>query len=460
MKRILTILTGFFLISIIQLSAQEYTAARYWNMEHDPLYTNLLDRQNKGETLSAEEQKILTDYKVKLSDYFDKLSDTEKSIYYKNRAQWTETPGEMYKVTPPQQTDVYSGERSKYTQYLVTNGIFGAFYGAATCAILGVDDEGVYTGVTLLSAGASILVPVLSIKDKYVSYNSLALSTHGKLAGALQGAALGVLLVGDNIEEEGGAKLTGGLAVLSSIVMGRVGYNLGKNKPWSEGRAALYSYYGLLMPFEGFALDAAFQVTDPRIVGLTSLAFGAGGYLMANGIANKYDYTRGDITATGTLATLNGLLGLSIFSDIEANSEEYNTGLILIPAAATLGASMVGHLWLKDAKFSPQQGRNVALGTAGGSIIGLGLIALIGSDNAAPYYIAGYVTGMTTYAIMVGMYKKNNIASFTGREMKTGWNFNIMPQNIFLNKKIASYALANPTRKINLLPAFSATLKF
>jgi hypothetical protein len=121
---------------------------------------------------------------------------------------------------------------------------------------------------------------------------------------------------------------------------------------------------------------------------------------------------------------------------------------------------MVGHLWLKDAKFSPQQGRNVALGTAGGSIIGLGLIALIGSDNAAPYYIAGYVTGMTTYAIMVSMYKKNNIASFTGKEMKTGWNFNIMPQNLFLNKRIASYALANPTRKINLLPAFSATLKF
>jgi hypothetical protein len=460
MKRILLIFTGYFILSLIQLSAQEYTAASYWNMEHDPLYTNLLERQTKGDTLSAEEQKILGDYKVKLSDYFNKLSDTEKSVYYRNRAQWTENPNEIYKVKPPQQTDIYSGERSKYTQYLVTNGFFGAFYGAAACAILGVEDEGVITGVTLLSAGASILVPVLSIKDRYVSYNSLALSTHGKLAGALQGAALGVLLVGDNIEEEGGAKLTGGLAVLSSIALGRVGYSLGKNKPWSEGRAALYSYYGLLMPFEGFALDAAFQVEDPRIIGLTSLAFGAGGYLMANSIANRYDYTRGDITAIGTLATLNGLLGLSIFSDIEANSDDFSTGLILIPAAGALGASLVGHLWLKDAKLSAQQGRNVALGTAGGSIIGLGLIALIGSDAAAPYYVTGYVTGMTTYAIMVSMYKKNNRSAFIGKDMKTGWNFNVMPQNLFLNKRIASYALANPTRKIDFLPAFSATLKF
>ena len=458
MKRILIILTGFFLLSVVQLSAQEYTAASYWNMEHDPLYTNLLDRQIKGDTLSAEEQKILADYKVKLSDYFEKLPDNEKSVYYKNRAVWKDKPAEMYKVPPPQQTDVYSGERSKYTQYLVTNGLFGAIYGGSAVAILEIQDQGVATGLVLLSAGASVLVPVLTIKDKYVPYNSLALSIHGKAMGALQGIALGTLIAGDNIEE---GKLLLVLSVASSITLGRVGYSLGKNKPWTEGRASLYSYYGTLMPFEGLALDVAFQFEDPRIYGLTSLAFGVGGYLMADKIADKNDFTRGDITAVGTLAAMNGLLGLCVVSDIIAEEElDVQPGLILIPAAGALGASFIGQAWLRNAKLTSQQGRNVVLGTAGGTIIGLGLAALFSADAPAAYYVTGYITGMSTYTLMVSMYKKNNSSSFVGKEMKTGWNFNIMPQNLFLNKRIASYALANPGRKINFLPAFSATLKF
>jgi hypothetical protein len=458
MNRILTLLTLLFFFSIT-VTAQEFTAASYWNMEHDPLYTSLLERQNKGDTLSVEEQRILADYKVKLNEYFEKLSDNEKSIYYKNRATWKEKPAEMYKVAPQQGTDVFSGERSKYTQYLITNGIFGALYGVGTCAVLGVEDENVITGVTLLSAGTSILVPVFSIKDRYVSYNSLALSTHGKTIGAIQGIALGALAFGDNLDDEGLAKFTGALAIGSSITLGRIGYNLGKNKPWSEGRASLYSYYGLLMPFEGLALDVALKVEDPRIYGLTSLVFGTGGYLIADRIANKNDFTRGDITATGTLAALNGLLGFSIFSDIIANNEE-STGFILLPAIGALGGSMAGHLWLKDARLTNQQGRNIALSTAGGSIIGLGLIALIGSESAAPFYISGYITGMTTYAIMVGSYKKNNNAFSQGQEKKTGWNFNIMPQNIFLNKRIAVSAFANPGKRIDFLPAFSASLRF
>lgn len=458
MKRLLIILTGFFLLSLFQLSAQEYTAARYWNMEHDPLYTNLLDRQNKGDTLSAEEQKILADYKVKLSEYFEKLSDSEKAVYYKNRSVWTEKPSEMYKVTPPQQTDVYSGERSKFTQYLVTNGIFGALYGGATAAVLGVEDQGAVTGMVLVPAGLSMLIPVFTIKEKFVSYNSLSLSIHGKAMGAVQGLALGTLITGDNVED---GKLLLALSVASSITLGRVGYSLGKNKPWTEGRVALYSYYGTLMPFEGLALDFAFEFEDPRLYGLTSLAFGAGGYLMADRIANKTDFTRGDITAVGTLAAMNGLLALFATGDILVNDDEdFQPSLILIPAATTLGASFLGQAWLRNAKLTSQQGRNVALATTGGVIVGVGIAAIFQPDAPAAYYIPAYLTGMTTYSLMVGMYKKSNSQSIINKEKNTGWNFNIMPQNIFLNKKIASYAFANPGKRVNFLPAFSATLKF
>jgi hypothetical protein len=58
-------------------------------------------------------------------------------------------------------------------------------------------------------------------------------------------------------------------------------------------------------------------------------------------------------------------------------------------------------------------------------------------------------------------YKKDNSGTYVAKiDKKSKWNFNITPQNIFFNRKIASYALANPEKKVNLLPAFSATLNF
>ena len=359
MKKVLIILTGFFLLSVFQVEAQEYSAIKYWNMEQDKTFINLVERQNKGEILTAEEQKSLDDYRMKLSEYFVRMPDSEKAIYYQNRASWKENQDNIHKV-PKQETDVYSGERSMFTQYLITNGIFGAFYGASTAFIMGVEDGGVATGITLLTAGANVLIPVLSIKDRYVSYNSLSLNNHGKLIGAGQGLALGISIVGDNVDD---GKLLLALSELSSIALGRVGYYLGKSKPWSEGRAKLYTYYGTLMPFEGLAIAAALKSEDPRIYGLSSLAFGAGGYFMADAISKRHDFTRGDITAIGTLASLHGMLGFGIMSDIGENSGSFHSGTILLPAFGALGASLAGHHWLKDVNLTNQQGRNVALAT-------------------------------------------------------------------------------------------------
>ena len=109
-------------------------------------------------------------------------------------------------------------------------------------------------------------------------------------------------------------------------------------------------------------------------------------------------------------------------------------------------------------RLTIQQGRNVALASAGGAAVGLGLIALFSPENATPYYVASYITGMTTYAIMVGMYKKHNIMPFSQNDKKTRWNFNVMPQNILLNNRIADYAFSNPGRRIDFLPAFSASV--
>ena len=58
-------------------------------------YTGLLERQRAGELLSPQEQTTLIEYKAGLLEYFEKLSDNEKSLYYKNRAKWSARPGSV-----------------------------------------------------------------------------------------------------------------------------------------------------------------------------------------------------------------------------------------------------------------------------------------------------------------------------------------------------------------------------
>ena len=132
----------------------------------------------------------------------------------------------------------------------------------------------------------------------------------------------------------------------------------------------------------------------------------------------------------------------------------------MIPALGAFGGTLIGQAWLKNARLNIQQGRNVALASAGGALIGLGLTAIFTPESPAPYYTVAYITGLSSYAIMVGMYKKANKLAFSEQDKKNKWDLNLMPQNIFLNKQIATYALANPGKRINFLPSFSATRNF
>jgi hypothetical protein len=120
----------------------------------------------------------------------------------------------------------------------------------------------------------------------------------------------------------------------------------------------------------------------------------------------------------------------------------------------------MGHYIFKDTKLTNQQGRNVALATAGGSVMGLGLAAIFTPERGTAYYITGYLTGMSAYGLLVGKYKRDNKTALFNKDENSPWNFNLMPQNIFYNRKIASYALANPQKKVTFLPAISATLTF
>jgi hypothetical protein len=456
MKKSICFFVAIVIFSCSQITAQQNTALKYWKMENDTAYTRLMKKQIAGVTLSGSEQSYMTEYKSKLNDYFTNMPDSEKSIYYKNRISWSAQPWEAGKITPSQDQSVYAGEKSMYSQYLWSSGLFGFLYGSAAVYVFGMDSEEALVAVPLVSAGVSVLIPMLSMKDKYVSYNSLSLSLHGKGMGLVQGAALGLLIVGNNVED---GKLLFGLATLSSIGMGRLGYNLGKTKSWSEGRVGLYSYYGAMMPFEGMAIIAACNIEDPRIYAASSLAFGAGGYLIADRIANWNDFTRGDLSATQTLAVINGLLGVCIISDM-ANNGDIAASSILIPAAGFLGGTIAGHLLTKNARLTYQQGRNTAFASAAGAVIGIGLTAIATPETATPYYVVSYLTGLSTYAIILNKYKKTNQLTSLGSEKPHKWDVNFMPQNILINKQLANRISINPMKRQGFLPAFSASVRF
>ncbi len=424
-------------------------------MENDSSYSVLLQHQKAGVSMSQQEQNYLNDYQARLSEYFANMPDEEKATYYKNRTMWSSQPGTVYNTPQSQEENVFAGERSKYTQYMFSSGFFGFLYGASAAYIIGIDNSGAIS-LPLLTAGASTLIPMLSLKDKNITYNSLALANHGKAVGGLQGVASGFLITGDNA---GDGKFILGMATLSSIGLGRLGYVLGRDKPWSEGRVALYTHYGLLMPLEGLAIDVAFDASNTRVLAATSLVFGAGGYIIADRVADWNDFTRGDVTATSTLSTMNGLLGLFILVDL-ADRSDLPSANILIPAAGALGGTIAGHFWLKNARLTSQQGRNTALGSFGGTLVGLGLTAIVSPETVTPYYIVGYATGMATFAILVNQYKQTNGIASKDDGKTNRWNVNLMPQNLLINRKIATLVNANPGKRINFLPAFSATLNF
>jgi len=181
---------------------------------------------------------------------------------------------------------------------------------------------------------------------------------------------------------------------------------------------------------------------------------------LADHVARGYDYTQGDITAMKTFAVLNGAFGLFILSDISVNSDDGSTRTILIPAATTFGATIASNYWLRGARLTNQQGRNTALATTGGAVIGLGIAALFGSESMTPYYVIPYLTGLGSYAIILNKYKKSNELQNLKTEKDNKWKVNFMPENILLNQKFAKVVNTYPGKRVSFLPAFSATCNF
>jgi len=451
MSKKILLLAFFSMLTCLSLFGQQYDARGYWRMEHDTAYARINGLQMSGRQISPADQAFVDDYKARLAAYFEKMTDAEKAKYFSNRASWNETPS---RVSINEEDQVYSGERSTFTKYVISSGIWGFFYGSAADYVVGVEGPGA-AGFPLVAGGLSAIIPVLSSKDKRVTTNSLNLSLQGRGVGAFQGAMLGFLFVGDN-GTDGTDKLIVGLSVASSITLGRIGYNLGRTKDWSQGRVALYGHYAWLVPLESMAVLSAMKVDNSRVLALGSLAGCAGGYLIANRIANRHDYTRGDIISMQTLTLMNAGLGASIYFDIQ----DKGAAAILVPAAGALAGTLLGQEWMRNAHLTNQQGRNIALSTTAGVVVGFGVDILASIDETPFVYIIPYLTGMLAYTLTAENYRVKNIGKPLASYSKHNFQFSFTPQNILINNKFISSGHYTPYSRQQLLPAFSAVIRF
>ncbi len=440
------------------LSAQEqapvYSARAYWLEQQNPRYKELIQRQLKGDSIKPAELDWLNYYKQYLEGYYSKMSEQEKQIYKEKIKEWTGwVESGKHPAAVSKENDQLSdaGDRTIYTKYLRQSGYYGFYYGASLDVILGISWPGA-AGVPFLTAGACFLVPMLNPANRQLSNNSLLLSGHGKTVGWLHGFALSNVLLGDNTNANN-SKIALTISAASSIGLGYLGKELGKNENWTEGRIALYRHYGLFTPFEGASFLIAAGMDDNRILGLGVLASGVAGYYIADKISDRINYSRGDVLSMKGLTLLNGALGLGLWLDIG----DAKRGSSCLPAIGAIGGTLLGHIWLKDYNLSVSAARKTIYAAIGGSLIGEGIALIVNSDSPTPYYLIPWLTGFVSYAIAVENVKSKPLSSIEGRKgLFRNWSADFQPQNLILGSRMLPKQGSSPLcLRIQPPPAFT-----
>jgi hypothetical protein len=349
-----------------------------------------------------------------------------------------------------------------FRRHIINSGWNGLFYGGAIDVIAELDG-GAAVGVPVITAGVSMLIPLLANREKSIDYDALVMNMHGKSIGWVDGFSLATLVGGEKAWESDSSnnyKYTVGFGAISSIGMGILGNHLARNNEWTEGQVELYRLYGWVGPLTGFCITASFS-DEPRLYGASTLLLGAGGYLLANQVNNWHEYSRGDMRATQMLTALNTGLGFGIFADCTEDLEEVNNPYWLIPAAGALTGTFAGHLWLKNKNLSPRQGMLTVYAASGGVILGLGIALLTEAENITPYYLIPYATGLAAFATTVELLgRKNSSQAILNFNRNDNFNFTLMPQNLLMNNILQNRFHSGNTRLLGPQPLFVASLKF
>lgn len=433
MRRLFILLT-LVLISLSTAAQDVYTARGYWEELNKEAYQKILQKRSRGDSLSVNERSYMQDYEIYLQRYYDRLSPEEKQRFEQMKAQWDAEASKPAAPVPvpsspePEEFDWRGRDR-------FMNGFYGLYYGSAIVAV--TESSDVAAGaIPLLTMGAWLLGPAVN-ERKYEGINRSVIraGNTGKFLGLLNGATLGLAFGGDSDESY---KWVLGLSSVGSIAMGEAGFQMQKRRQFPIGRIDMIRHYGMLMPWIGAAALVAAQAESAHAYGAAMFAGGLAGLAIGSGVSKRYDYTQGDVDVIGSLSLLTTGLGFTLVVPIAEDLE--SSGLILVPAAATILGSVWGQRAVRGAHFTSKQGSTLNLAAGGASLIGFGIVALTESSEAAVIIGVPSVLGLITHQIFFSKYKKQNIGnsiqSSLGKDGRVSVSLKVSPESYFINKKI------------------------
>jgi len=273
----------------------------------------------------------------------------------------------------------------------------GGLLAGATGAEGGSVTTTVFAGGTLGFFG-----PLLATRTARVTKAEADLTFYG----GLQGYAHAVQAVGLLAGEDPDGRATAGLAALLGAAEGTAGYLTARRNDWTDGHGEMVAFTGAAGNLIGLGVGTAIVgEVDGRsgarraVSGVALLGSVAGGYLgHRQGRTDRY--TEGDAQIYLQTAVQGTNLAGSLLS---VTDSDLATRALLVSGAAT-ASGLLGRQLVRGRNFTGTQSGLVALGSVGGSLLGLALTSEAGSkDVVAVTQAMGSAVGFgVTYGVLEG----------------------------------------------------------
>jgi hypothetical protein len=286
------------------------------------------------------------------------------------------------------------------------------FWGWALPTTFEVDDETLFTGLYLLTAGASFALPYYLTMNSEIPKAVGTYSSYGGLAGIAHGMFLFDFINGGISNASSNSVI--GTILFSSISEMIINYIIAKNQNFTSGKASTMISTSVFGTFLGLAITDFLNLYDtPRLWSGVTLATTGLGYLAGDILTQKQSYSEGD----ATVLTASGLLGAALPISLIALTESSDSKTYSI--AGSIGACVglwLGNYITSDVDFESSHGDYIFLGTLGGALIGAGIGVMITSGdkrNSIPLFTtAGGIAGFSAlYFSFKGKSPKGSMSS-------------------------------------------------
>ncbi len=275
------------------------------------------------------------------------------------------------------------------------------FYGWACPVTFEVDNGSQAGGLYLLTAGATMILPIVLTRNRDVSEASATLAWFGATRGIVHGAMLGLLL--SNGDDDGREVL--GASWVTSMAEGVIGYAIADRTRMTEGHAEMIGAGGDAGILIG---AAAIGVTKAKDDGSAGLVLAGGGLGMATGhwLAADGRFTTGDAYLFRGAGTLGALLGVTAFSAFDPKKNEERIGSACAMAGGIAGLAYGTHLARKTS-LTGSEGVMMNVGMLGGGLLGVGIMVLANpsGDNELPYLLAASAGATAGFGIAYPLHR-------------------------------------------------------